>query len=204
MNKLLTISILFVLILISSCSKRYNPFKDRDCNHNHKCCEMGCKCCSKKGARIMERAIKKEKGRLVLNSRNLSPVKEQEDSPKYTSEFDEFYLELNKYKDSVNSAPYDYSHLDVSLQSCEKYTLKWVCSWKLSVEPKKLTKKNSKNLCQNKKDSDRINRESSMKKNQYGTVSYTYKNIGNRYIIITSHTATALDRQTSYFYLREE
>jgi hypothetical protein len=50
--------ITLILLLVTSCAY-HRAYKDRECNHSHKCCDVGCACCGRKVGNLNTEPIEK-------------------------------------------------------------------------------------------------------------------------------------------------
>jgi hypothetical protein len=50
--------IALILLLVTSCAY-HRAYKDRECNHSHKCCDVGCACCGRKVGNLNSKPIEK-------------------------------------------------------------------------------------------------------------------------------------------------
>jgi hypothetical protein len=176
-------------------------FLEKNCDHGHECCQDDCECCTDKMFRRyhgFEDTI-----RDVVNIHFEDSIKEEE------KRFELFNLKLRNYIDSLYSSQKNIlksvgaTYKGIKPSFCENFTLKWVSH--LGVDFKAThTKKNSKDLCDRLSYCEKINAKHRRKKNSYGVINYSFEFIGMEYVIITEHTATAIDRQTTFYYQREE
>lgn len=113
-------------------------------------------------------------------------------------EFDTFIEKLVEYENSLDSIPV------IQYHSCGNYQLKWKTSIQNNSGWNVGSKANLSNLCFDLKQYEKTNKKTSKKKNVYGSYYYSYRYIGNKYVVVTGEAATGSINRTIYYYERKE